>query len=1332
MGKKALNRDILKEFTKSRTRFMSIMLMIALGSFIFVGMYVTGPTMRNTLLTYADKYHLEDLTVTSPLGLAMEDELILDSVSGIELLDYSYRTDLMQRDSDVIVRAESMGRLPGYEILEGRLPMGAEELALDGMMREKGYKIGDPLLFIPEKVQNSYPLKNYDFIIVGFVNSPEYLMPLEKGTSSIGDGVVDCFAVIANENFALENVSLARLDFSDVKGLDTYSDEYKEKMKTHSDEVEQAFASRPEIKLEQYRKEGTAEISQAQSEITDAEQQMLDAKLTLDDARAQLENGWADYEDGKATFETKIREGQAKITSGQEELLASKAQLDDGYAEFANGKKKLADSQAEFADSQAKLADAKLQLEDGQAQLDAAQKTIDDGRVELAAKTTELNDGLAELNGGLSQISASLTEIDAGLAQIAIGLPQIAAGLQQAEASMAALDDGIAQIDRQLPGIDQSLASLNASLATIEKSLTSIDAQLDNLNSNIADLTSQRSALSARQDELKALLAHTPEPNPLAQAELDAIPGKIAAIDAELASLEQQTSDLTPKKADLANQQTALNAQKAPLLQTKAGLEQSRADLVAQKPQLEGTKASLLAQQTDLLNKQDQTVNKKAELQAQYNALLAQQKAALESLALLSDAKNKLNDSQQTLDKQQAEFNAKKADYEDGLIQLEEGRVKLADGQAELEKARGELADGQAKYDDGAAQLEDARATLATEGAKVEEELKAAYRKLLDGGADYEQGRLEYINKLPKAQKEIEQGKTELNKAKNQLARLKVPDYTIHDRYKNMGFYQIIQNSESMDLLSLFFPVFFFLIALLVSLTTMTRMVDEQRLQIGTMKALGYSDWDVIKKFLAYGSLASLIGSLIGIAGGQNILMPIIFDAYSSSFIFNQELPLLSPVFSVIAVLISLLCTGFVAFLTTRASLTNNVSVLLRPKAPKIGNRILLERFTPLWRRLSFNYKVTARNIFRYKNRMLMTIIGVAGCTALIFMGFGIRDSVGSLFFKQYSDLFRYDTVVIFDENAATEDLLAFSDGLKSDSRIAGLYPARFEQGIVQIPGKLDQTVAVVVPEDEAAFRTINQLRERRSKLPIPLADGAVITEKIAVLLGLNVGDKLEFKDNDGTFKTIEIAGITENYAGHYLYLPLGYYEELFGKPYRVNSDYLLLQDNSTESVSLFSRSMLEKEVVLSTVNTNVAGDAIGNLTDSLNIVVLVLVLVSSLLAVVVLYNLTNINVSERIRELSTIMVLGFYPSEVTGYVYRETMILTTIGIFIGFVFGLLLHGFIVTTLPPENVLMDPAVKLTSYILAAGFTLAFSLVVMLIMHRRLKGINMVEALKAVE
>lgn len=621
MHKKALNKDILKEFTKSITRFLSIMVMIALGSLIFVGLFVTGPTMRNTLLTYADKYQLEDLMVTSPLGLAMEDEQILSSIPGVEILDYSYRTDLMQRDADIIVRAESLGRLPSYEILEGRLPSGADELALDGKMQAKGYKLGDHLSFIPDKVRGSYALKNYDFVIVGFVNSPEYLMPSDKGTSSIGDGVVDCFAVIAKENFIMKNVSLARLTFSDIQGLDSYSTEYKDKMKAHSNEVEQAFASRPGIRLEQYRKEGTADISTAQGKLNDAEQQLSDAKKKLDDARVEMDKGWAVYWDL-----------QAQNTSGQKALRVSKTTQGD-YAQ---------------------LAEAKVQLTDGQKQLDEAQKKIDDSRAELDVKTTELQNGLGKIETGMSQINAGLAQIDASLPQLAAGLSQVETGLQQTEAGLAPLADGIALIDSQLADVNKSL-----------------DA----------------------------------------------------------------------------------NAQNTQLLQTKAELEQKRADLVAQKTALEAKKASLLAQRTDLLNKQTDAMNKKKELQAQYTTLVAQRQTTLDSSSLLTDARDKLNNSQQTLDKQKTDFNVKKAEYESAL--------------------------------------------------------KLMHQKLLDGEGDYEQGRSTYMDKLPAAQKEINQGKIDLNKAKNDLARLKVPDYTINDRYKDKGFFQYIQNSESMDLLSLFFPVFF-------------------------------------------------------------------------------------------------------------------------------------------------------------------------------------------------------------------------------------------------------------------------------------------------------------------------------------------------------------------------------------------------------------------------------------------------------------------------------------------------------------------------------------------
>jgi len=1290
MSKEALYKDIFKEITKSKTRFLSIMVMIALGSFMFVGMFVTGPTMRNTVITYTDKYKLEDMTVTSPLGLELEDEVILSAVSGVEMLDYAYRSDLIQRNTDIIVRVESLARLPDYEIIKGRLPKSGDEIALDGVMIEKGYELGKKISFVREKVRGNYELKNYDFVIVGFVNSPEYLMPTQKGTASLGDGVVDSFAVINEENFDLDDHSLARMTFRDIKGLDTYSDNYKKKMKSHIEEVESAFALRPEIRLQNYQKEGTADISTAEGEISKAEKELINAKRELVDARNKLDQAWIDYQEGKVTFDKEIGNAQLEIQDAQEKLWTAKDALDDGYAKLADGENKLSDSKAEFADSEKKLADAKIQLEDGENQLDAAQKKIDNGRVELVQKKAELDEGLNKVNYGLNQISTGLDDIEAGLTLIEENLPKVEAGILNASEGLPALEAGIAELDAKILDINVKIDPINNELSKIEADLTSKEEMINDLNRQIQEQSG------------------------------------------DVAALEQQKMDLETQKVELENQATKLTAQKTELMNAKSGLEDSRADLAAQKGELESTRESLLAQQSSMISQKEEALSKKQELQSRYDELVSQKQTILDAILQLKEAEDKLEAGQKDLDEEVAKFNVKKAEYELGLAELENGRIKIADGEAELIKARAELDNGQAEYDDGVAKLEEARATFSNERTKGEAELKDAYQKILDGEVKYDKGLREYNDKVSGAKEDIEEGKTEIGKAKKDMARLKVPDYIIQDKYKEMGFFQYMENSESMDFLSYIFPIFFFLIALLVSLTTMTRMVDEQRLLIGTFKALGYSNGDIAMKYIFYGSCASLVGSMIGIVGGQKILMPVIFDAYSSNFLFKEELPMFSPVYSIFAVLISLLCTGFVAYLTTRSSLADNVATLLRPKAPKIGNRILLERITPIWQKMSFNYKVTARNIFRYKKRMLMTIIGVAGCTALIFMGFGIRDSVTSILDKQYGELFKYDTIVIFDDEAAQEDIQRYYNELKSDSRIDKFYQTRFEQGVISVPGQLDQEVYVVVPEDREAFVSVNLLRERKSKKSIELKDDAVISEKIATLLKLKAGDRLEFKGSDDKVKTIKIAGVTENYTGHYIYMPVDYYEKTFEKDYRPNSDYILLQDHSDENVSNFSRNMLDNDIVFSTFNTNTSSDTIGELTTSLNIVVLVMIIISSLLAIVVLYNLTNINVSERIRELSTIMVLGFYPKEVTAYVYRETMILTMMGILLGYVFGLIIHGFIVTALSPSYVMMDPAVQLSSYIFSAAFTIAFSVVVMVIMHIRLKNVDMVEALKAVE
>jgi len=1260
-NKRALFLDIRREFAKSATRFLSILLMIALGSFIFVGLYVTGPTMRKTVLTFVEKNNLQDLIVSTPFGLESADKVLLAALPGVLVLDYNYRTDVMIQDTDTVVRLEGLSVLPGYELVSGRLPDKTGEIALDAEMLTAGFALDDVIRFTPEQFGDIDVLKQFSFTVTGFVLSPEYLALDNKGTASIGNGKVHYFGVLVPESFNLENHSLARLQFDDVAGLDSYSDLYKTRMLAHVDELDQVFASRPEIRLARYQREGLAEIVSAEGDLTDAELELADARQKLLDARAELDQGMLDYEEGKATFEQEIRDARAKIKDGEAELVDAKATLDEGWAKLVDGEQELAEGRKDYEKGKDELEEGEEQLEEGRAQLDAAQAEIDSQQQILDQQRLEVETGLEAINDGLVQAGLS-TDDDV------------------VDSQMLLVEGQIETLDTQILAAEQVLHDVATALVTAGYTPVSEDPLVmdsEVIEQAAAERMAEKALLDAQLVELEAILA-----DELATEE------EKQAAETEIATVEDQLTAMNSELTLLSNYLQA-EATIAALVEAKANL------------------ATLL---TLLQNK---------------SSLLAAQ-------AQLDAGQVQLDQGQAELDTQVKLFNEKVREYEAGVAELAAARKKLEEGTVELADARAELEEGQAEYEQGLLDLEEARQTLVHEQAKGKQELADAYQELLDGEKEYEEGLAEYNDQLPGAQEDIAEGKEDIATAKRELARLKVPDYTIQDRYKDPGFFQFIENSESMDFLSYIFPVFFFLIALLVSLTTMTRMVDEQRLQIGTLKALSYSNWDIVSKYLLYGSLPSLIGSLLGIVAGHKVLMPTVFMAYSSNFIFTREIPDLPIIYSILAVLISLLCTGLVALMTTYSSLKENVASLLRPKAPKAGTRILLERITPVWKRLSFHSKVTARNIFRFKKRMMMTILGVSGCAALIFMGFGIRDSIGSIIPKQYGDLFRYDTLVIFDDEADPADLTAYHDLLAGDSRISQLYPARIEQGIIAVPGKLDQSITLVVPADATRFAEINVLRSRILKRPLELDQGAVISEKMALLLGLRAGDTLDYEDPDGQLRPIPIGGVTENYTGHYLYLSIADYEALFGKSYKPNSDFVVLNQQDPETASAFSRTMLDQEIVFSAISSRTTSETVHKLMASMNIIVLVILIASSLLAIVVLYNLTNINVSERIRELSTIMVLGFYPKEVTAYVYRETLALTAIGILVGFGFGRVLHYFVISSMAPSNVLLDPYVWWSTYALAAAFTFAFSLVVMLIMHNRLKRVDMVSALKAVE
>lgn len=601
------------------------------------------------------------------------------------------------------------------------------------------------------------------------------------------------------------------------------------------------------------------------------------------------------------------------------------------------------------------------------------------------------------------------------------------------------------------------------------------------------------------------------------------------------------------------------------------------------------------------------------------------------------------------------------------------------------------------------------------------EELKAEAAKLLAAGRQPMDGA---------QQQQTQQQQAEASAAQNPL---ELPKVYVTDRTINPGYAEYKDNADRLSAIATAFPVFFFLIAALVSLTTMTRMVEEQRLQIGTLKALGYGSMDIMTKFLVYGTLASLAASIAGLAIGFTLFPGIIYNAYSQLYNLPGVIKSFYPAYAIISIIVALVCTAMTAMIASRVELRSNASVLMRPKAPKSGQRIMLERFSFLWKRLSFVQKVTARNLFRYKQRMFMTVIGVAGCTALILTGFGLKDSIGSIADRQFGGIMKYSALVALHDNATAEDKASYAELIKQESAVTGTLDVLQEAMTARAKGVNDQEVRIFVPADADKLAPFVTLKDRTSDEPRVLTDdGAIITEKLAKLYDLVPGDSLTVLDSNNEEFQVKVSAVTENYVLHYVYMTPAYYTEVFGDDPLYNTQLLNYSAQDKQWEDNFGEKLTANGQVALVSFSSGVGEAFDGTMKSMDVVIVVLIVSAAALAFVVLYNLTNINVSERVRELSTIKVLGFYDKEVTMYIYRENILLTLLGIIFGGALGILLHGFVLSTAELDATMFAPLIKWQSYLYAALLTVLFSGIVMAFMHLKLKRIHMIEALKSVE
>lgn len=916
------------------------------------------------------------------------------------------------------------------------------------------------------------------------------------------------------------------------------------------------------------------------------------------------------------------------------------------------------------------------------------QATIDDGQAEVDAGYAELADAEAELSDARSQL-------DEGAAQIAVNEQQLE---EETASARAAIEDGAAQ------------------LMAGEAQLAAAQAQIEDNGQTLVAAQAQIEEKAAELDAAKE-----------AYAEGRAAYEDGAAMLDKLAAGKEQLD------------------QYLPILQSGVPLNIKPAQALALFDEIAGGYLDMEApvEGSPLYEGYTAVMSSASSLRLELETLASEQPDE-DVTAFLAE---RLGAFSQVLDQVQQDGTAA---LSDASAQLEEAGKQIADGEAALESARAEVDAGAAQLDEARVQYEAARQELETKHAELEAgrnelaattasaeaQLAAAKEELAASEAEYQEALEAYNAQKPEAEERLSQAEADLAEAQEKLDRLEAPGYSASSRREVPGGdgYKIYATvAQIVDALAWVFPILLYFIAALVTFTTMTRMVDEERIGAGTLKALGYSDWDVALKFVVYGFVSSMIGTVLGIVAGHTLLPWIVYSAYATKFVLPPIHLLFDPAVSVVAVVLGLVSAVLPAWLAVRSELRDKPSELLLPKPPASGSKILLERIPFIWNRLSFTHKVTARNLFRYKKRMFMTVFGVAGAVVLLVAGFGTQYSISGISAEQFGNIVTYDMIVA-QVPTATDAELAELESELAGSDVERTLSVHYE-ALTKVAGANGDTqdIVLIVPDDPAELEDYIDLRERVGGEDVPLDAGScVLSERLAQLLGVGAGDSFTVSDATGEERELTCTGVTEMYMGHFIFMGEDAYEEAFGEAYAPNAALVTLADSSAVSVNALAAHLMELPAVRGIVQNTSLMAQIATIVESLNKIMVVLIVVATLLAGVILYNLTTINISERIRELSTIKVLGFFDGEVTMYIYRETMLLTALGILVGYVLGMWFRNYIITVVPPDNVMFDPTFAPYVFIIPLVIVGTITALLGVVVNRRLRDVDMLEALKSVE
>ncbi|HFI0291851.1 TPA: FtsX-like permease family protein [Streptococcus suis] len=889
----------------------------------------------------------------------------------------------------------------------------------------------------------------------------------------------------------------------------------------------------------------------------------------------------------------------------------------------------------------------------------------------------------------------------------------------QEELDLLLADNGQARLARiQAQGWDE--------IATGQQE---VDTAKDDLVEGATQLANSRADLQAGQDQLataKAQLLDKEAELTVAKVQLDQTKESLAQAKAALVAkkpqLDASGQALATSKDQLDQAAQVLQETKSQLDQTKSQLDQVAADISAgQAAWYQAQQA--LDQQIAATVQPGQTLSDHPDLLAAQATLDAEKTRLDQALADYNQAQAVYQAGYQVYHEKEQEYQAGLATYQSSYTLYQSGLEQYQTGLVQYQSGESQYQTGLASYQSGFAQLEEAKQELTSQA----NQLSQAENQLTQAQTDFDQEKV-------KAEAEISQVQADLHQAQSDLDNLEAPNYQTYTRSTLPGGdgYTTYKNATgSIAAVGNIFPVVLYLVAALVTFTTMTRFVDEERTRSGLFKALGYTDRQIMTKFVLYGLVAGLAGTLVGILAGNCILSPMISAIITKSMVIGDATLHFYPFWILLALAFALLSAVLPAYLVARKELKEKPASLLLPKPPVQGSTILLERLPFIWNRLSFTHKVTARNIFRYKKRMFMTIFGVAGSVALLFGGLGIRSSISGVVDRQFGDIMQYDMIVVDNSRASEAEKKAVDDILTSQA-VASYLPIAYEQLTEEIDG-LNQalTISLLVTEKMDLSDYI-QLRQAESGEKLSLTNtGIILSKKLASLYGVTAGDSLTLTIDQQPV-TVKVAGVSELYAGHFIYMTAAYYEEATGQVYQANANLVKLSPSSTSKSQDLAAQLLSQKGVAALVQNRSVISMLETVAGSLQSIMIILVVLSILLGLVILYNLTNINVAERIRELSTIKVLGFHNREVTLYIYRETIVLSLIGMGAGLCGGILLHRVLLEMIGSTVIIFNPQVSLEVYLIPilaiAGILTGLGWYV----NRILRKVDMLEALKSVE